>query len=32
MYFSDGNWLLPDDMDLLYPLHVRSVIRRKTTG
>ena len=29
MYFSDGNWLLPDDMDLLYPLHVRSVIREE---
>ncbi len=26
MYFSDGNWLLPDDMDLSHPLHVRSVI------
>jgi len=27
MYFSDGNWLLPDDMDLSHPLHVRSVRR-----
>ena len=27
MYFSDGNWLLPDDMDLLHPVRVHSVAR-----
>ena len=27
MHFSDGNWLLPDDMDLAHPVHVRSVTR-----